>query len=439
MPESPSRNRRDGTVRRPGYAASADSPVGRRGAKTRALIKSTAATLFTTNGFHGTSIDDIARSLGGSRATVYQYFANKDQIYAEMVGDCQQAVLDHVHGLGPLGPDDAGLEALRRWLRGWSDIYDSYAAVFLEFPAIGALDSVRVGDPARILTVVKEVHEVIADRLARAGVVGMDPLVASAVLTRIAHMVNLYRYRGMFDMPDRDATAAAVAATLQRIFFPEGGSDVDVPPRSGEPTPAPPATVLTATDARRSPVREDVLTVSSALFAERGYHGVGMEEIAAAAGISRATLYRHFNSKARILAELTDVAIDRTRELALELTAIADNGLDTGRLHDWILRFVVLHRRFHGVTRAWFDGAVIEELGETNILRSINALRDAADAVVAQLDLPDDTDPIIATGVVLAVLGRMTEPLEWAPDDPEYAAELILRILWRCLLRFQRT
>ncbi|MBX5488520.1 MAG: TetR/AcrR family transcriptional regulator, partial [Mycolicibacterium hassiacum] len=205
------------------------------------------------------------------------------------------------------------------------------------------------------------------------------------------------------------------------------------------PTPAPPATVLTATDARRSPVREDVLTVSSALFAERGYHGVGMEEIAAAAGISRATLYRHFNSKARILAELTDVAIDRTRELALELTAIADNGLDTGRLHDWILRFVVLHRRFHGVTRAWFDGAVIEELGETNILRSINALRDAADAVVAQLDLPDDTDPIIATGVVLAVLGRMTEPLEWAPDDPEYAAELILRILWRCLLRFQRT
>src|SRR5690606_41123071 len=64
--------------RRPGYATSADSPLGRRGARTREPIKTTAAELFNASGFHGASSDDIARSLGGSRATLYEYFENME-------------------------------------------------------------------------------------------------------------------------------------------------------------------------------------------------------------------------------------------------------------------------------------------------------------------------------------------------------------------------
>jgi len=424
--------------RRPGYATSADSPLGRRGARTRELIKTTAAELFNASGFHGTSIDDIARSLGGSRATVYQYFENKDQIYAEMLHDCQQAVVEQVRNLGPLGPGESGLSALRRWLHEWSDIYDAYAAVFLEFPAIGTIESVPISDAAQLAAGVREVHQVLATKLEQAGVAGLDPLVASSVLTRTAHMVNLYRHRGMFDMPDRETTTDTLAATLQRIFFPDNGSDIEISQRPDRTPRDSSAASLGRASLRTSPVREDVLTASSALFAERGYHRVGMDVIAERADVSRATLYRHFNNKARILAELTDMAVEQTRRLADELQALAEEGLNLDRLHDWTVRFVVIHRQFHGVTRAWFDGAVIEELGDTHIRRGITALREAAESVVAQLDLPDDVDATVAAGIILAALGRLTEPIDSAPTDPEFAAGLIVLILWRGLLRFAR-
>ncbi|MGV0849677.1 TetR/AcrR family transcriptional regulator [Mycolicibacterium phlei] len=425
-------------TRRPGYAASAGSPLGRRGARTRDRIKATAAELFSSTGFHSTSIDDIARAIGGSRATVYQYFKNKDQIFAEMLRDCTQAVLDHVRDLGPLGPGDSGRDALRRWLNGWSDIYDTYAAVFLEFPAIGAIESVPVGDAARLAAGLREIHQVLATKLAQAGVASLDPLVASSVLTRTAHMVNLYRHRGMFDMPDRETTTKTLAATLQRIFFPDNSSDIEISMRPDQTSRDLATESPGRASLRTSPVREDVLTVSSALFAERGYHRVGMDSIAEQVGISRATLYRHFNSKAHILAELTDMAAEQTCRLADELRALAEEGGDLDRLYDWTVRFVVIHRQFHGVTRAWFDGAVIEELGDTHIRRGIDALRGAAEAVVAQLDLPDDVDATVATGIILAALGRLTEPIDSAPDDPEFAAGLILLILRRGLLQFAR-
>jgi AcrR family transcriptional regulator len=40
------------------------------------------------------------------------------------------------------------------------------------------------------------------------------------------------------------------------------------------------------------------------LFVERGYVGVRVEDIATAAGISRATFYKHFSGREEILAEL---------------------------------------------------------------------------------------------------------------------------------------
>ena len=50
-----------------------------RHAKTEAVLQA-AARLFYRQGFHGTSLDDIARSLGVSKPTLYYYVANKEQI-----------------------------------------------------------------------------------------------------------------------------------------------------------------------------------------------------------------------------------------------------------------------------------------------------------------------------------------------------------------------
>src|SRR3954462_15943974 len=50
--------------------------------------------------------------------------------------------------------------------------------------------------------------------------------------------------------------------------------------------------------------REQILKEAARLFAERGFHGVGVDEIGAAVGISGPGLYRHFAGKDAMPAEL---------------------------------------------------------------------------------------------------------------------------------------
>ncbi|MGY0067479.1 SACE_7040 family transcriptional regulator [Streptomyces sp. QTS137] len=50
--------------------------------------------------------------------------------------------------------------------------------------------------------------------------------------------------------------------------------------------------------------REQILKEAARLFAERGFHGVGVDEIGAAVGISGPGLYRHFAGKDAMLSEL---------------------------------------------------------------------------------------------------------------------------------------
>ena len=49
----------------------------------RDAVLSAAARLFNQNGFHATSLDDVARALGVTKPTIYHYFANKDEIVFE--------------------------------------------------------------------------------------------------------------------------------------------------------------------------------------------------------------------------------------------------------------------------------------------------------------------------------------------------------------------
>jgi AcrR family transcriptional regulator len=50
--------------------------------------------------------------------------------------------------------------------------------------------------------------------------------------------------------------------------------------------------------------REQLVTAAARLFAERGFHGVTVEELGAAVGISGPGFYRHFVSKDAVLAEM---------------------------------------------------------------------------------------------------------------------------------------
>src|SRR5262247_1227688 len=54
--------------------------------------------------------------------------------------------------------------------------------------------------------------------------------------------------------------------------------------------------------ARRRSRRDEILEIAVGLFASRGYHGVSMDDIGAAAGVTGPALYHHFAGKEAMLA-----------------------------------------------------------------------------------------------------------------------------------------
>src|SRR5438067_8779429 len=60
---------------------------------------------------------------------------------------------------------------------------------------------------------------------------------------------------------------------------------------------------------RRRTRREEILEIAVGLFASRGYHGVSMDDIGAAAGVTGPALYHHFAGKeAMLIAALAPVS-----------------------------------------------------------------------------------------------------------------------------------
>src|SRR6266498_3669859 len=57
-----------------------------------------------------------------------------------------------------------------------------------------------------------------------------------------------------------------------------------------------------ATPPRRRTRREEILEIAVGVFAARGYHGVSMDDIGTAAGVTGPALYHHFAGKEAMLA-----------------------------------------------------------------------------------------------------------------------------------------
>ncbi|WP_333753001.1 MULTISPECIES: helix-turn-helix domain-containing protein, partial [unclassified Streptomyces] len=76
--------------------------------------------------------------------------------------------------------------------------------------------------------------------------------------------------------------------------------------------------------------REQILKEAARLFAERGFHGVGVDEIGAAVGISGPGLYRHFPGKDAMLAELLVGISDSLLTGAKRRLAEADGAAGSG-------------------------------------------------------------------------------------------------------------
>ncbi|MBS2533073.1 TetR/AcrR family transcriptional regulator [Catenulispora sp. NF23] len=72
-----------------------------------------------------------------------------------------------------------------------------------------------------------------------------------------------------------------------------------------------------------SATRARILDTATSLFYERGVHAVGVNEIAAAAGASKLSLYRYFPSKAELVRAMLTEHSDRIHAWLARKTALA--------------------------------------------------------------------------------------------------------------------
>jgi TetR/AcrR family transcriptional repressor of mexJK operon len=73
----------------------------------------------------------------------------------------------------------------------------------------------------------------------------------------------------------------------------------------------PPDASTDVQDERRSPrKRRAILEAATEVFLQNGYRGASMDEIAALAGVSKQTVYKHFSDKEALFSEIVISAVD---------------------------------------------------------------------------------------------------------------------------------
>ncbi|MFF2066110.1 TetR/AcrR family transcriptional regulator [Streptomyces sp. NPDC058200] len=177
--------------------------------------------------------------------------------------------------------------------------------------------------------------------------------------------------------------------------------------------------------------REQILSEAARLFAERGFHGVGVDEIGAAVGISGPGLYRHFAGKDAMLAEL--------------LVGISGRLLDGGKLR---VRGAGTAGDPAAVLASLIDGHIDFALDDRPLItlhdRELDRLRESDRKLVRQLqrqyvelwvgvvrELYPDVPESQARGAVHAVFGLLNS----TPHLGSYGSGLPGRAATESLLR----
>lgn len=74
-----------------------------------------------------------------------------------------------------------------------------------------------------------------------------------------------------------------------------------------------------------------LISTSAAIFSRRGYRATSMNEIAAAVGLSKPTLYHYFRNKEELLVRLYSDVLDESLDMARQTVAAAPTPLDAIR------------------------------------------------------------------------------------------------------------
>jgi TetR/AcrR family transcriptional repressor of nem operon len=151
--------------------------------------------------------------------------------------------------------------------------------------------------------------------------------------------------------------------------------------------------------------RTALLDAASELFRERGFEGVSIADIAAAADLTHGAFYTHFASKEALCAEVVETAIGRSE-------ARARSGLSRRERLESYLSVEHAENRAEGCPIAALSGDIGRDRSSVRAAfsQSIDRLFDAlaADEPAGTVDARDRAIASMATRVGAVILARAT-------------------------------
>lgn len=169
------------------------SPRSRRGTRTRAALLAAARPVFERDGYLASRVTDIADEAGVSHGTFYTYFDSKEEIFAAVLHELQEEMLDA--GVRVAGGGEDPLRAIEAANRAYLESYRRNARLMAALDEASAVNErVRAIRLERVAAFTERNAHGIR-RLQQNGLVdpALDPNVASlavsGMVSRIADLV----------------------------------------------------------------------------------------------------------------------------------------------------------------------------------------------------------------------------------------------------------
>jgi AcrR family transcriptional regulator len=179
---------------------------------------------------------------------------------------------------------------------------------------------------------------------------------------------------------------------------------------------------LTAEERRRA-----ILRAAQEVFAGRGYHGSSIDEIAQAAGISKALIYEHFPSKKDLHVSLLDMHVQELFD-RLSATAATDEPGDV-RLRRGLDAFLGWAEEERGAFRMVFRDAADPEVAD--VVRRVQGQATGAVAALMATEpmVPAATEQARELGITMLaqqLTGGMQALALWWDENPDVPRGVVL-------------
>jgi AcrR family transcriptional regulator len=102
-----------------------------RGHERRAQLLAVARRVFGRSGFHGVSMDEVAREAGVTKPILYDHFNSKEELYIALLDADAQALEDRVRAA--LAAPTGNRQRIRQSFQAYFDFVDEHAAGFRLF------------------------------------------------------------------------------------------------------------------------------------------------------------------------------------------------------------------------------------------------------------------------------------------------------------------